>query len=251
MGSWLALCSETWPTQNIYFTDEETDPYRAQSSHRCYCRTGTTTHVPWLPDPAAFHHAALHLQLPPCRFIFHASESYSSLASPTATSSNAYWDQWVYVRMWAEWRVTDTAGDYGKPRISVLPDIEGSRSLLQEDGPDMVRASNVSRKARNLSFYWKFPRQGRPKKTWMQVDICQLPAGVQPPLQLQSCLLSRSAAIALGPVAYSLQGSVCALPLLILSTARRSAEDEETEALLVGNHLPKAQQLNAELRIEA
>lgn len=85
----------------------------------------------------------------------------------------------------------------------------------------------------------------------MQVDICQLPAGVQPPLQLQSCLLSRSAAIALGPVAYSLQGSVCALPLLILSTARRSAEDEETEALLVGNHLPKAQQLNAELRIEA
>ena len=69
------------------------------------------------------------------------------------------------MHMWAEWRVTDTAGDYGKPRISVLPDIEGSRSLLQEDGPDMVRASNVSRKARNLSFYWKFPRQGRPKKT--------------------------------------------------------------------------------------
>ena len=53
------------------------------------------------------------------------------------------------------------------------------------------------------------------------------------------------------PCCYSMQGSVCALPLLILSTARRSAEDEETEALLVGNHLPKAQQLNAELRIEA
>lgn len=27
MGNWLVLCSETWPIQTIYFTDEETDPH--------------------------------------------------------------------------------------------------------------------------------------------------------------------------------------------------------------------------------
>ena len=75
-----------------------------------------TTPVHQFLVPAAFYCASLHLQLPPRRFIFHASESYSSLANPAVTSSSAYWDQWGSVSRCAEWRMTDTAGDHGKSR---------------------------------------------------------------------------------------------------------------------------------------
>lgn len=53
-------------------------------------------------------------QLPLCRFIFHASESYSSLAKPPIPSSSACWEQQGYMSKWAECRVTDTNGDCGK-----------------------------------------------------------------------------------------------------------------------------------------
>lgn len=55
MGNWLFLYSETWLIQNIYFTDEETDPHRVQSSHSgIKCKTGDTTTWPLAPGSRCF-----------------------------------------------------------------------------------------------------------------------------------------------------------------------------------------------------
>lgn len=68
-------------------------------------KLGTPPPGPWLPVPDAFYHTALHLQLPPCKFIFHASESYSSLANPGIIRFSAYWGS---TSKRAEWRLTDS-----------------------------------------------------------------------------------------------------------------------------------------------
>lgn len=117
----------------------------------------------------------LHLQLPPCRLVFHASESYSSLANqwsqapvPTGTSEVP----WVKC---AEWRMTDTAGDHANQERTGPARHGRLQSLLQECGPAM--ASRFSRKARNLHFYSKLLRQDRSKKTCSPLDICLLLEG--------------------------------------------------------------------------
>lgn len=89
-----------------------------------------------------------------CKCLFHASGSYSSSANSGVTIS---WNHWGYLRRYAEWRITGPAGDYDKPESIVRPDMQGSGSpSIQEHGPNMVRASCLSRKARNLAFYLKF-----------------------------------------------------------------------------------------------
>lgn len=95
-------------------------------------KLGTPPPVPWLPVPDAFYHTALQLQLPQCKFIFHASESYSSLANPGIARFSAYWGS---TRKRAAWRLTDTAGNLRLLESTALPDMEAPGPHCRSMGP--------------------------------------------------------------------------------------------------------------------
>lgn len=88
-----------------------------------------------------------------CEFLFHASESYSSLANPRVT---IYWNHWGYLSRCAEWRMTGTARDCDNPESTVLPEMHGPGPHCRSKGPIRWQPAVCQEKPEISLFIWNF-----------------------------------------------------------------------------------------------
>lgn len=194
MGNWLALCSETWPIQNIYFTDEETDPHRAQSSHRC--RRGIQLRSPgscgsscFLPCSTASATAPVQIYISCLWVLFFLGRSSSHrlqcLLGP------------VKSRKWAEWRMTDTAGECGTPE-STHPAWQKVLVLTEGVWAWYGDGFQFFKKSQKSQFLFEISRAGQAKENLHSRGHLPAACRLQPPSQCM--LLTSLTAVIIGPV---------------------------------------------------
>lgn len=170
-------------------------------------------------------HADLYFM--PLNLILPWATHWSQAPVPPGTSE-------VYMSKWAEWRMADTAGECGEPESTCPAWYRRLQSLYL----GLVRWQLFKKKQKS-QFLFQISQAEQVKENLPSSGHVPAACRLKP---LLPCLflIFLTAAIIIGPVAENIQGTICALCLVTLSTSQGNTEDEETEALPVRSHFPKS-----------